>query len=100
MVPINVAFKEKEAAYILRHSECIALVGNKETLGVTKNVHRALPFLKWIISVDDRPHSSDILAFSTFKREDPQLFNQDGSGLQNLTDDWGSGNEINPALKW
>jgi len=24
----------------------------------------------------------------------------DGSGLQNLTDDWGSGNEINPALKW
>jgi crotonobetaine/carnitine-CoA ligase len=75
MVPINVAFKEKEAAYILRHSECMALVGNKETLGITENVHRGLPFLRWIISIDGRPDSPDILDFSSFKREDPQLSN-------------------------
>jgi Tol biopolymer transport system component len=24
----------------------------------------------------------------------------DGSGMQNLTEDWGSSNEVNPALKW
>ena len=74
MVPINVAFKEKEVTYILRHSECMALVGNDETLGVTKNVRRKLPFLKWVISVDEKADSPDILNFSRFTQEDPHLF--------------------------
>lgn len=75
MVPINVAFKEKEATYILRHSECKAYVGNEETLGITKNVHRDLPFLKRIISIDGKPDSPDILNFSSFKQEESQLLN-------------------------
>ena len=75
MVPINVAFREKEATYILRHSECMALVGNEETLGITKNVCRDLSFLKWTISIDGRSDSPDILNFSSFKQEDSQLFN-------------------------
>jgi len=75
MVPINVAFREKEATYILRHSECKALVGNEETLGITKHVRRDLSFLKWTISIDGRSDSPDILNFSSFKQEDSQLFN-------------------------
>ena len=75
MVPINVAFKEKEAAYILRHSECSALVGNEKTLAVTKKVHPKFPFLKRIVSIDGKPDSADILSFSSFSREKPLLMN-------------------------
>ena len=75
MVPINVAFKEKEAAYILRHSECAALVGNAETLRVTRKIQRELPHLKWIISVDGKPGSSDVVNFSSFRQEEAQLLN-------------------------
>ncbi len=72
MVPINVAFKEKEVAYILKHSECMALVGNPETLAVAQHIYRQLPHLKWIVSVEDEP-ADGILNFSTFAQEAPLL---------------------------
>lgn len=71
MVPINVAFKEKEASYLLRHSECVALVGNEETLEITTNVHQYCPFLKFVISIDGETHFPGILQFSSFQKEDP-----------------------------
>jgi crotonobetaine/carnitine-CoA ligase len=73
MVPINVAFKEKEATYILRHSECVALVGNEETLEVTTKERQDLSFLKYIISIEDKVSFPEILSFSAFKQEDSEL---------------------------
>ena len=70
MVPINVAFKEKEAAYILRHSECVGLVGNEETLRITKDLHHDMPFLRWVASIDGKADSPGFLDFSSFKQED------------------------------
>ncbi len=74
MVPINVAFKEQEVAYILRHSECVALVGNGETLEVTNHVVRDLPFLKFVISIDTKTDLPGILCLSSSREEDPGKF--------------------------
>jgi crotonobetaine/carnitine-CoA ligase len=73
-VPINVAFKEKEAAYILRHSGCVALVGNAKTIGITKDVRRDLPSLQWTVSTDGGNGSPGALDFSSFQGEDPGPF--------------------------
>ncbi|MFC1798294.1 ATP-dependent acyl-CoA ligase [Thermodesulfobacteriota bacterium] len=75
MVPINVAYKEKEAAYIISHSECKALVGNKETLNTTKHVRGEFPVLKWIVSIDEKSDSPNVLNFSAFRREASLLSN-------------------------
>ncbi len=71
MVPINIAFREKEVAYILRHSECMALVGNRETLAVAGNVRPNLPALEQIITVNDAS-DPDMLNFSAFSQADPR----------------------------
>jgi crotonobetaine/carnitine-CoA ligase len=73
MVPINVAFKEKEATYILNHSECVALVGDEETLEVIIKARQNLSCLKYIISIGDKVSSPEILSFSAFKHEDSEL---------------------------
>lgn len=73
MIPINVAFKEKEAIYIIKHSECIALVGNEETLEITAQARQSLSFLKHVISIEGKTASRGILDFSSFKQEDSEL---------------------------
>jgi len=73
LVPINVNYKDKEANYILKHSECVAVVGNAKTLEVVKNAHPNLPWLKYIISVGEKVPDPNILEFSSFAYEEPKI---------------------------
>lgn len=73
LVPINVKYKQKEAEYILRHSECMTLVGNPETLPVVKNLSQSLPHLRNIVSVGGNVADMDVLDFSGYLKESPDL---------------------------
>ncbi len=52
MVPINTGFKEKEAGYIVNHSEAIGLIVDGLLLPVARAIKRESPSLKWISSAD------------------------------------------------
>jgi len=73
IVPINIAYKENESDYVLKNSEPVALVGNRETLGVMKNIYSSLPGLKYVISVERDENDLGTLDFMSFKKENPQL---------------------------
>lgn len=72
-VPINISYKERESKYILRHSECVALVGNKETLAVTDKVRPDLHNLKYVICSEGETTNPEMLDFSSFEEERPRL---------------------------
>jgi crotonobetaine/carnitine-CoA ligase len=52
MVPINAGFKEKEAGYIVNHSEAVGLIVDGLLLPVARAIKRESPSLKWISSAD------------------------------------------------
>ena len=52
VVPMNIAFKEKEIAYFLQDSEAKAIVTDTERLPVLENILRDLPALKHVIVID------------------------------------------------
>jgi crotonobetaine/carnitine-CoA ligase len=72
-VPINVNYKEKEASYILKHSGCIAVVGNADTLKVVKNVRTYLADLKYTISAGERGIGPNTIEFASFINEKSEL---------------------------
>jgi len=73
LVPINVNYKEKEAGYILRHSECVAVVGSSETLNVVESLRPNLPDLKYAISIGNKVNNGGTLDFASFSEEKPEL---------------------------
>jgi len=52
MVPLNTGFKEKEAGYVVSHSESVGLIFERESLPVTRAVQKETSTLKWIACVD------------------------------------------------
>lgn len=73
LVPINAKYKEREAEYILRHSVCMALVGNPETLLVVNDLFENLPHLRYIVSIGGNVSDMDALDFSEFLNESSDL---------------------------
>lgn len=69
LVPINVNYKEKEAGYILKHSQSMAVIGNKETLKVVTSLRPTLPHLKHVISVESKEIPPRVLDFADFVKE-------------------------------
>lgn len=62
MVPINAEFREKEAHYIIAHSEARAVLASTETLPVVRNIRKSYNVPEHVISLG-RPESEDILSF-------------------------------------
>jgi len=52
VVPMNIAFKEKEIAYFLQDSEAKAIVTDTERLPVLENILKDLPALKHVVVID------------------------------------------------
>ncbi len=52
VVPMNIAFKEKEIAYFLQDSEAKAIVTDTERLPVLENILKDLPALKHVVIID------------------------------------------------
>jgi len=52
MVPINTAFKENEAGYIVQHSEAVGITIEDNLLPIARALKRRCPKLKWIGCVD------------------------------------------------
>jgi malonyl-CoA/methylmalonyl-CoA synthetase len=60
VVPMNVAFKEREISYFLQDSEAKVIVTDEERLPILENVLKDLPALKYIIvTSSDRGHRQD-----------------------------------------
>ena len=68
VVPMNVAFKEREIEYFLRDSEAKAIVTDAERLPVLENVLRDLPALKHVIVIDG--NTEDYISFSDLTDHD------------------------------
>jgi len=87
VVPMNVAFKEREIAYFLQNSEAKAIVTDAERLPVLENVLRDLPALRHIIVTggQDAPSLRRYIPFSDLSDngDDRQL-------SVDITDDDGS----------
>jgi len=60
-VPLNPAFKEREAYYVLENSEAKAIVVHSDCLGVINNIKKDLPAMKQVIVVGDGMNSGGIL---------------------------------------
>jgi len=73
IVPINARYKAKEAEYILRHSEGLALVGLPETLEVVRDLLGDLPHLRYAISVGGPVPGLKTIDFSSFTEEDSEI---------------------------
>lgn len=73
IVPVNIEFRERETSFILRHSDCVAFVGNGERLGVIGKIRTDLPNLQYVISTEDKKTDLEILAFNSFQEESPDL---------------------------
>ncbi|MBI5968214.1 MAG: AMP-binding protein [Deltaproteobacteria bacterium] len=52
MVPINTAFKENEAGYIVHHSESVGIIADANLLPIARALKGRCPKLKWICCVD------------------------------------------------
>ena len=52
MVPLNTGFKEKEAGYVVSHSEAVGLIFERESLPVAQAVQKESATLKWVGCVD------------------------------------------------
>jgi len=52
MVPINTGFKEKEAGYVINHSEAAGLIFDREFLPVVREMRKESPALKWLACAD------------------------------------------------
>lgn len=48
MVPINTAFRENEAGYILNHSEAVGVLADPEHLPIAREIQKKSRALKWI----------------------------------------------------
>ena len=73
IVPINARYKATEAEYILKHSECMALVGNADSLTAVKDVIPHLNKLKHVISINESPVDLNALDFKSYKQEDAEF---------------------------
>ncbi len=65
MVPINAEFREKEAHYIIEHSEARAVLTTTETLPVIRNIRKSYNVPEHVICLG-RPKDDDILSFQEF----------------------------------
>lgn len=84
VVPMNVAFKEKEIAYFLRDSEAKVIVTDAQRLPVLKGVLKDLPALKHIVVTDSYGQNGGYISFS-------DLLNGDDSELDaDIADDDGA----------
>lgn len=60
IVPMNIAFREREMAYFLQDSEPKVVITDKERLKVLENIIDEVPFLKNIVVTDlDKGYTSD-----------------------------------------
>lgn len=66
MVPINTAFKENEAGYIVDHSDAVGVVFDSELLSVVKEIKRTSKTLKWIACTDSGTVKGDVQPFYSF----------------------------------
>ena len=60
VVPMNVAFKEREIEYFLQDSEAKAIVTDTERLPVLENILEDLPALKHVIITDPVEHTASL----------------------------------------
>ena len=75
MVPINVAFKEREASYILKHSEAsILITGPGLYDGIIQKKRADLPYIKSVLCVGNKGYP-DVINFS-------RIFHESGNPLQ------------------
>lgn len=66
MVPINTGFKEKEAEYVVNHSEAVGIITDSETLPIIRKIKETSKTLKWIACIDSVPNKKDIFPFYQF----------------------------------
>jgi crotonobetaine/carnitine-CoA ligase len=72
-VPVNVAYKQQEAAFILRHSECCILAGTSETLRTVEELVPSLHHLQSVVHIGKGPAATaGVLEFSSFMDEEPR----------------------------
>lgn len=66
MVPINIAFTENEAGYILNHSEALGVIVDSERLPIVVEIKKRSETLKWIACIDPVSDKEDIHLFYRF----------------------------------
>lgn len=74
MVPVNGRFVDKEAQYVLNHSEARLLVTSNFHLDMVKRIRKYLPVLETIINIDN-PNDGDSIPFSDIL-ENPEYLKQ------------------------
>ncbi len=55
MIPVNTGFKEREAEYILNHSEVKMVICGSEFLDIVRNIKHKCRHLKEVLSIDKTP---------------------------------------------
>jgi crotonobetaine/carnitine-CoA ligase len=76
MVPINTGFKEKEAGYVVNHSEAAGLIFDKEFLPVVREIRKDSRSLKWLCCADSATEEG-IVSF-------PQILQNGGPSLKGI----------------
>ena len=72
MVPINIAFKENEAGYVLNHSEAVGVIVDSEHLPMVREIKKGSKTLKWIACIDPVSDEEDIHLFYHFFETMPE----------------------------
>jgi crotonobetaine/carnitine-CoA ligase len=73
MVPLNTGFKEKEAGYVVIHSEAVGLIFERESLPVARAIQKETPTLKWIACADSVFEEGIFSLPELFRNASPRL---------------------------
>ncbi len=73
MVPLNTGFKEKEAGYVVGHSEAVGLVFEQEFRPVALAVRKETATLRWIGCVDAAGEEGILPLSAVFRNASPRL---------------------------
>jgi len=82
VVPLNPVYKEREASFIVQHSEAKMLLIPQQLAAMAKNIQKESPFLQKIISLEEKPGAGfisfpDLLSSSPSSPPDIPLSDDD-----------------------
>jgi crotonobetaine/carnitine-CoA ligase len=72
MVPINIGFREKEAEYVVNHSEAVGIITDSKLLPIVREIRKRTRILKWIACIDSESMEGDAFSFYQFAKTLPK----------------------------
>lgn len=72
MVPINIGFREKEAQYVVNHSEAVGIITDSKLLPIVEDIKKRTQTLRWIACIDSESMEGDACPFYEFIKTLPK----------------------------